>query len=396
MVSDDSYERYLDLLAYVGFSDDDARRIRAVAPRLEDRFPELIDDFYAEIQRHPAAMAVITGGEPQIERLRGTLNVWLRQLLYGPYDRDYVKHRLQVGRRHVEIGLDQLYTNAAMSRLRTGLTRILSDSMADEPAELVATIPSLNKLLDLDLAIIEDAYQAEHVLREQRNQRLATIGQLAAGLAHELRNPLNVIATSVYYLLNKLDQQGEPDEEKTRDHLLRIRRQVESASDVITALTDFARMPSPHMEPFRLDEFFRWLLETFEVPDSIELETDVPPALPMALGDRRQLAIVFSNLIRNAVDAMPDGGKLSVAARPSGAMVEVVVADNGVGISEEHVHRITDPLFSTKARGIGLGLALSKSIIQNHHGGLDVRSELGQGARFTVTILASTDKDNGG
>ena len=103
------------------------------------------------------------------------------------------------------------------------------------------TVRALNKLLDLDLAIIEDAYQAEYMARLQRSERLATLGQVAGGVAHELRNPLNVVKTSVYYLLNARN----PTPEKQADHLRRIERNVELADNVITALSNFAKVPVP-------------------------------------------------------------------------------------------------------------------------------------------------------
>ena len=162
------FERYQDLQKYVGWTEADAHRIQAVAGTIESHIPELIDDFYAEIKRHPAASKVITGGEAQVERLKGTLRAWLARLFAGVYDSNYVLARWQVGLRHVEIGLDQVYANVALSRIRNDLIDVLCNSWQSPPSELAVTIRSLNRLLDLDLAIIEDAYQYEFLLRQKR------------------------------------------------------------------------------------------------------------------------------------------------------------------------------------------------------------------------------------
>src|SRR5579864_9349765 len=215
------FERYRELQAYVGWSQSDVARIKEVGPLVEPFLAPLIEDFYAEIERHPQARKVITGGEPQIERLKGTLLQWLRELLSGRYDESYVSRRWRVGWRHVEIGLDQVYTNVALSRLRTGLVRTLHQHWQGDEEGLRATVRSLNTLLDLDLALIEDAYQAEYASRLQASERLAAIGQVAGGVAHELRNPLNVVKTSVYYLLNARTASAE----KKAEHLQRIERQ---------------------------------------------------------------------------------------------------------------------------------------------------------------------------
>src|SRR5262245_27043813 len=172
MNPDELYRRYQELQQYVGWTEDDARRVQSVAGILEPHLAHLIDDFYAEIDRHPEARKVITGGSQQIERLKGTLWGWLRELLAGPYDRAYVARRWRVGWRHVEIGLDQVYTNVALSRLRRGLLQALEECWQGDLRESLAVRRSLNTLLDLDLAIIEDAYQAEYLARQQRSERL--------------------------------------------------------------------------------------------------------------------------------------------------------------------------------------------------------------------------------
>src|SRR5262249_37689995 len=296
MDADQLYNRYRELQSYVGWTDADAERIVAAAPLLEPYLLNLIDDFYDEIERHPGARKVITGGQAQIERLKGTLVRWIRDLLAAQYDADYVARRWRVGWRHVEIGLDQVYTNVALSRLRTGLIRALHESWNGEARALKETVRALNKLLDLDLAIIEDAYQAEYMARLQRSERLATLGQVAGGVAHELRNPLNVVKTSVYYLTNARN----PTPEKQADHLRRIERNVELAANVISSLSSFASLPGPDLRPISIEPILREVLEIDHSGDGVEVTLDCPPDLPRALGDGDQLRIAIGNLVRNA------------------------------------------------------------------------------------------------
>jgi signal transduction histidine kinase len=385
MSPDDAFRRYQELQAYVGWTEESARRVASVADLLAPHLPALVDDFYAEIDRHPDARKVITGGAAQIERLKGTLLAWLRELLAGRYDRDYVARRWRVGWRHVEIGLDQVYTNVALSRLRLGLLRALHDSWLGDKQQLQAAVRSLNQLLDLDLALIEDAYQAEYMARQQRSERLAAIGQVAGGVAHELRNPLNVVKTSVYYLLNARN----PTEEKKAEHLRRIERHVVLADGVITALSNFAKMPIPNLRAFALGPFLQDVLETNPVPENCQVRVDCPPALPAALGDVDQIRIVLGNLVRNAREAMPQGGQLSLTARRADNHIEVEVADTGTGIAPEYLARIREPLYTTKARGLGLGLAIACAILEKNQGSLRVASEPGRGSTFTVSLPAA-------
>jgi signal transduction histidine kinase len=385
MDADPLYNRYRELQSYVGWTDADVKRIVAAAPLLEPYLQPLIDDFYDEIERHRDARQVITGGPAQIERLKGTLMLWIRDLLGGNYDPAYVARRWRVGWRHVEIGLDQVYTNVALARLRAGLVCALQETWQGDPSILKTTVRSLNMLLDLDLAIIEDAYQAEYMGRLQRSERMATLGQVAGGVAHELRNPLNVVKTSVYYLQNARNLTPE----KQADHLRRIERNVELAENVITSLSNFAKVPVPTLQPIAIEPIVREALEINPPGGQIEVTVECPPGLPHALGDGDQLRIAFGNLIRNARDAMPQGGRLAISGRAVDGCVEVEVADTGVGIEATDLSRVMEPLFSTKTRGLGLGLAITRSIVDKNQGTMHVTSEPGRGSVFTVRLKAS-------
>jgi two-component system sensor kinase FixL len=161
------YERYRDLEAYVGWSEEDAALIRNAASHVREHMHVLIDDFYAEIAKHPEAAKVITGGSEQIERLKRSLWNWLNESLEGRDGVDYVTRRWQIGLRHAEIGLNPAYTGAAMSRLRHGLIDILAQADDIAPECFCRQVQAFSKLLDLDLAIIQDAYQAAYLKKER-------------------------------------------------------------------------------------------------------------------------------------------------------------------------------------------------------------------------------------
>ncbi len=196
--------------------------------------------------------------------------------------------------------------------------------------------------------------------------------------------PLNVVKTSVYYLINVRN----PKPEKVTEHLQRIDQHVTVADGVITALSNFAKMPFPDLHPFSIERCIEQALETNPLPEYIQLKIELPASLPPGLGDIDQLRIVFANLIRNAREAMQGGGDLTIAGRQVGDTIEVAVRDTGSGIAPENLRRIMEPLYSTKPRGLGLGLALARAILDKHGGSLTATSELGHGSTFTMTLFA--------
>lgn len=385
---DELFQRYQDIQRFVGWTQADVERVQRAGKLVEPAFPELVNDFYREIVDHDETRKVITGGEAQIARLKGTLATWLRQLMDGPYDVAYVERRFRVGYRHVEIGLKQIYVEAAMSRLRSGLEQAIRQNWPTDGdvGELTATLRSLNRLLDLDLAIIQDAYETASNERLMQVERLAALGRVAGGVAHELRNPLNVMRTSVYFLRNAKNAA----EEKIAEHLQRIERQVAVSDSVISALSEFAKLPTPHLEPISILECLKKSVPGDSWPENVELVWEIPSDLPCAFADEKQLAIAFGNLIRNGCEAMPNGGRLTLSARRVQDQIEVAVIDTGCGIKPEDLARICEPFRSTKARGIGLGLALSHAILEKNRGSLKVVSEVGRGSTFTVVLMAET------
>jgi two-component system sensor kinase FixL len=218
-----------------------------------------------------------------------------------------------------------------------------------------------------------------------KQARLATLGQVFGGIAHEIRNPLNALRTSAYYLLNA--RQAQP--EKVREHLHRIDRQVTVIDNIVTALSDVARLPKPNLDPIPLTAWLPAAVREVSVPHHVAVVLRVPPDLPPALVDVNQVPIALKNLIRNARDAMPRGGTLTISADCRDDLVRIMVTDTGDGIAEENLPKIMEPLFSTKPRGMGLGLAISRAIIEKNRGTIEVQSTVGQGTTFTVAFQSA-------
>ncbi|MEM6799672.1 MAG: sigma 54-interacting transcriptional regulator [Planctomycetota bacterium] len=164
----ESLNSYHEMTRYVGWCDADEQRLKDASELLLAGADALIEDFYDEIARHPDAMAAIHGGPAQVTRLKATLLEWLRRLIQGPFDADYLFRRAEVGRRHVAIGLEQRFASAALARLRSGLLRSLADGWHGSREELMAIADSLDKRIDLDAIIIQEAYREADLAKHQR------------------------------------------------------------------------------------------------------------------------------------------------------------------------------------------------------------------------------------
>ncbi len=219
-----------------------------------------------------------------------------------------------------------------------------------------------------------------------RHGKLTVMGELAGSVGHELRNPLSVINSAVYYL--KMVQPDATDEMK--QYLDMIGQEVWNAEKIIDNLLDFGRAISADLEVVPVSKLVDQTLEKIAPLESVKVTLDIPTDLPKVYVDPRQMMQVFSNLIVNACQAMTAtsgaGGKLTISAALQGSMVRVDICDNGIGIPSENLHKIFDPLFTTKAKGIGLGLALSKKLIEANHTRIEVESEAGKGSTFIVYL----------
>lgn len=382
------YELFREFQRYVGFSEADEARLRQLQPLLSPSFPGVAEAFYARVLEHDDARDALTRGEKHVGQLKGTLVRWMNELFTGPWDDAYVDRRARIGRVHVQIALPQHYMVSAMNVVRVQLRERLAQVMNIYTPEGYAAWTSIERMCDLDLALMLHTYREDLEARQARAERLATFGQLVGSIGHELRNPLGVIETSLYLLKNKAG-----DDERTVRHLDRIGNQVTLANEIITQLLDLIRERPLQRTPVDLGPVIADALTTVKREPGVALEMQGLEAGTVVQADATQLRQVVVNLVDNAIHAASPTGTVGVALRRGDDELTLTVDDSGPGIDPTIKGRIFEPLVTTKPKGIGLGLALVRRIIERHGGAISAgRGPLG-GARFTVTLpLTGSDR----
>ena len=222
-----------------------------------------------------------------------------------------------------------------------------------------------------------------------RADQLAMLGRISAGIAHEVRNPLLAIKGAAQFLQGKFKEENEENEFASI-----IVEESDRINQVITHFLDYARPVKPKLQPMDITECLNRTLTLVNVElrhAKIEIVRDYAPDLPKILGDEKQLGQVFLNLIINAIEAMPDGGTLSVKTCQSGehaesTFCEILISDTGIGMSTEEQARIFEPFYTGKEHGLGLGLAIVHEIVSEHGGTISVESEKGKGTTFTIRL----------
>lgn len=373
-----------ELFDYVGFGRRDEALLAQLAPALRPAFPDLVEEFYRAVQRNPKTAALFHGGEAQIERQKRRLAEWLEGVVSGVYDDAYFEHRARIARAHVQIQVDQRYMLLAMNVVRNGLHRALADACGVEPGDRVDAHTAIDRICDAELAIMFETYRERYVERQLASERLATIGQLAATIGHELRNPLAVIETSLHLLRRRSSL-----DEGAHKHLDRIGEQVDLSGTIIEDLLALASDRPPHRQPVDLAELSRDAVSLLPIPSGVEVRVTIPDTLSKVRVDRTQVRQVVLNLVSNAVQAISGsgvGGVVEVHARLDGdGTLTLSVTDDGPGVQPEVRATLFEPLVTTRRTGNGLGLALCKRIVENHGGTITVE-ERPVGARFVLRL----------
>ncbi|HZS48112.1 MAG TPA: ATP-binding protein [Blastocatellia bacterium] len=280
---------------------------------------------------------------------------------------------------HLAAGYNKMLARAReMTEERERHNILLQDQVS------VATLEIAERNEQLESANLE-LFKIQHQLSQY--ERFAVAGQLTAQFAHEVGTPLNLISGHVQLLRAKVD------DEKTQQRLDVITAQIDRITRIVRGMLDTTRRPKAVMSRLNLNAL---LQRTFEAAaptlasNNVSLVTDFAPDLPDTMGDAEQLQQVFINLLNNSLDAMPDGGILTIKTSPSPGAIVIECSDTGQGISPDVQAHLFEPLFSTKplGKGTGLGLAITKQIITEHGGQIEVCSTPGSGTTMIIGLPA--------
>ena len=246
------------------------------------------------------------------------------------------------------------------------------------------TFPVLEKIKGIAGFIYYTEDITKHIELEKQliqSEKFTALGKFASCVTHDLRNPLTVIRNACYYLKRKVST----NEEKIKNYLTIIEKETEKADSIIADLLSFSRSEDLSLKKIKVTDLLENLLVTLPIPKHIEIKKFYHDQ-SFIEADPDQLYRVFVNITKNAFEAMPDAGLFIITTKGAPSHFSITFQDNGLGIAEKLKKTLFEPFFSTKAKGIGLGLYICKSIIRQHKGTLEATSDIHKGASFTITL----------
>jgi signal transduction histidine kinase len=247
----------------------------------------------------------------------------------------------------------------------------------------------------------EYAEHLEELVKEEANklkdsERLAAIGETAGMVGHDIRNPLQTITSCVYLAKEELKSPGNVKKEELTESLAMIEEQIDYINKIVLDLQDFVKPLNPKIEEVDIHKLVKDAFLSSPTPENIKVLISIDEKLRQLVVDRYLIKRVLINLITNAIQAMPDGGTLTVNATYKSGMALISVEDTGLGIPEENRSKIFKPLFTTKSKGQGFGLSVCKRLIEAHNGSIAFESELDKGSKFTIKIPSKQGERKGG
>ncbi len=273
---------------------------------------------------------------------------------------------LEIGHKHRNGSIFSMLMNAFIIKNEKGISLFMAATSIDITE---------HKKAEKELKEIHD--------KMSRSEKLIALGKLAGMVSHELRNPLCVIKTSVYLLKMSLKTVAD---EKIKRQLDILDEEVDISDKIISDFLSFSRVKEPQLGNFNIYDIIKESLHEINIPKNVEVSVELGTQLPYINVDRVQIKIVFYNLILNALQAMPMGGKVTITGSQKDEFLEINIDDIGEGITKENLAKIFDPLFTTKSNGSGLGIVVCQTIIDAHMGSIKIESEVGKGTKVRIKL----------
>ena len=356
--------RFEELVRCALFTSSDEARLARFQPKVEAELPRVAREV-CEILRGVDEGYLRAGIEPFVDVLKG----WFSRIFSGVYDAAYFASAAKLGSLQVSLGLAQHHATMTMALVRAALIALVR-AAGDDAAR--STEDALSRLLAVDLAIVLDA----HAREREESRRLESLGNLAAGLAHELRNPLNGARLHIAYLDRALPD-APPD---IREAITTARDQIQRLAQRVTEFLAYAQPQPVAAEAMSVDRLVASALDTVRAhPRSAhaQVRAELPPGELLVLGDPTRLGPMLVNLVTNALEALrPSGGTVVVRACREREHVRIEIEDDGVGLDPGMP--IHDPFFSTKLEGARRGLALVHRVVTDHRGTIYVATTAGR------------------
>jgi signal transduction histidine kinase len=406
-------------LAFLGLGDEERSYLRALRPILERHAETLVAAFYRHLLSFERTRSMLR--DPALkERLLVKQRDYLLSLANASYDEEFLASRVAIGETHEAIGLEPNWYLGAYAIYFSLIAPAVLETYRSEPLRAERTLVALEKQFQLDSILAMEAYihrherelaylnreletAGQHLARKVEDQRaqlaqteqrartaedLASVATLVTGLAHEIGTPLSVIQGHAELLESSVR------DEQEHWRLGTIREKIDRISRIIQALLNTARPREPVRVPISvasvLDNALSLLADNFR-RNGIDVDRRFTPA-PEIRGDAEKLQQLFLNLLLNAVDAMPKGGRIvtSLGTERNGK-VEVRIRDTGVGIPQDQLSKIFQPFYTKKkaGHGHGLGLVVARTIVDDHEGEIEVSSKPGEGTEFLIRFPAS-------
>jgi len=374
-----SFERRKE---YCRLTEADSALLRELGEVFDRHADEVVDRFYDHLRQFDELGPLLS--EPAtIARLKRFQRQYLASLASGDYGEEYSKDRLRIGRTHSRIGLDPEWYLGTYGLYLDLLFPLIHERYGDDLRGAVRSSAALAKLMILDMQLVLDAYYGIRQRRAvERSEQLAAVGELAASIAHEVRNPLAGMKGALQVLHKGLDASNK----EVADELL---AQVDRLEGLVRDLLTYARPRALSREPFDLQQLLDRLLRRYKDQcdaQGVTVQRAYGPGTGRIVADPRQMEQVFLNLIHNALQAMPEGGTLSVSTRGAPGGTRIEFRDDGDGIAESDLSKVHQPFFTTKHRGSGLGLPIVGKIVEAHDGTFRLESKSGQGTSAIVFL----------